>query len=74
MTSTGVDAPLLSWAARPWHLVQESVPATCAHMVGALRAGRKAASSARDNLMTLTLCEAAYEAAATGRAVRPALE
>jgi hypothetical protein len=43
-----VDAMVLPWATRPWHIVQESVFATCSHMVEALRAGREAATSARD--------------------------
>jgi predicted dehydrogenase len=71
MTSVDVDAPVLSWAAWPWHIVQESVFATCSHMLAAVRADRKADTSAEDNLRTLALCEAAYESAATGRAVRP---
>jgi predicted dehydrogenase len=51
--------------------VQESVFATCSHTADAVRAGRAAATSARDNVKTLALCEAAYEAMARGRAVRP---
>ena len=50
--------------------LQESVLATCDHLLEALRSGRAAAVSAADNLRTFELCEAAYEAAATGRAVR----
>lgn len=71
MTASDVDAPVLPWAARPWHVVQESVLATCAHMLAAVRAGRDADTSGRDNLKTFALCEAAYESAASGRAVRP---
>jgi len=44
---------------------------TCAHMLEALRAGRDADTSGRDNLKTFAVCEAAYRSAATGRAVRP---
>jgi predicted dehydrogenase len=71
MIATEVDAPLLDWAERPWHIVQESVFATCSHMLAAIRAGREADTSANDNLKTFALAEAAYEAAATGKAVRP---
>jgi predicted dehydrogenase len=65
------DAPLLPWTERPWHVVQESVRATCAHMLERLRQGQEADTSAADNLATFALCEAAYESAAAGRAVRP---
>jgi len=71
MTTMDVDAPLLGWAERPWHVVQESVFATCAHMLAAVKAGRDADTSGRDNLRTFALCEAAYESAASGKAVPP---
>jgi predicted dehydrogenase len=71
VTATHTDAPPLPWAERPWHIVQESVYATCAHMLEAVRAGRDAATSAADNARTFAVCEAAYEAMGTGRAVRP---
>ena len=67
MASHNVDAPLLPWTERPWHAVQESVLATCAHMLDAVRAGRDADTSAEDNLKTFSLVEAAYESAANGR-------
>lgn len=67
VTSEDVDAPLLAWTERPWHIVQESVLATCAHMLEAVRGGRDADTSAVDNLKTFSLAEAAYESAASGR-------
>jgi len=71
MTSThDVDAPVLRWAERPWHIIQESVLATCDHILEALRAGRAADTTALDNVRTFALVEAAYEAANSGRAVR----
>lgn len=70
-TTLDVDAPVLAWAERPWHVIQESVHATCAHILAALRAGRPADTSAADNLKTFALSEAAYEAMATGRCVNP---
>jgi predicted dehydrogenase len=69
MTQEDADAPVLSWAERPWHIIQESVFATCAHILEALRAGKPASVSADDNVKTFELCEAAYSAASTGRAV-----
>jgi D-apiose dehydrogenase len=73
MHATNVDAPVLPWAERPWHVVQESVYATCAHMLSAVRDGRQADTSAVDNLKTFAAAEAAYAAAASGRAERPRL-
>lgn len=66
MTEADVDPPVLAWAERPWHMVQESVHATCAHMLEAVRQGRPADTSAEDNLKTFVLAEAAYVAAASG--------
>jgi len=66
------DAPLLDWAERPWHVVQESVQATCQHVLESLRAGKPADISAADNIRTFALTEAAYEAAASGRVITPA--
>jgi predicted dehydrogenase len=72
-TSTqDADAPMLRWAERPWHIIQESVLATCGHMLAAVRAGRAADTAALDNVRTFALCEAAYESASSGRAVRVA--
>jgi predicted dehydrogenase len=66
-----LGTPLLSWTSQPWHVAQESVLATCRHMLESFRAGRAAETSAADNLRTFALVEAAYESAATGRAVNP---
>ncbi len=72
-TSTqDADAPVLRWAERPWHIIQESVLATCGHMLAAVRAGRAADTAALDNVRTFALCEAAYESASSGRAGRVA--
>lgn len=68
---TGIGSPLLHWTSEPWHVAQESVLATCRHLLEAYRAGKAADISAVDNLRTFALAEAAYESAATGRAVRP---
>lgn len=50
---------------------QTSVRATCAHLLAAVQAGRDADVGVADNLKTYALAEAAYAAAAEGRAVAP---
>lgn len=73
MTESEFDIPLLHWARPPWHMIEESVYKTCAHLLESFKAEREADTSGRDNLKTYAACEAAYEAAETGRAVRPAV-
>ena len=74
MTSQNADAPVLDWAERPWHIVQESVLATCAEMLAALKEGRPADTAAQDNAKTFALCEAAYRSASSGQAIRPDID
>ncbi|GAB2174851.1 Gfo/Idh/MocA family protein [Dongia sp. agr-C8] len=69
ITKEHADAEVLHWAARPWHIIQESVLATNAHILNALRSGKPADVSAEDNFKTFACCEAAYKSAATGKAV-----
>ena len=64
-----LSPPLLPWASRPWHNIQESVQAIQQHWVDCLRAGREPATSGRDNLKTLALVEAAYRSAKTRETV-----
>lgn len=71
MREEDIGAPLLHWTAKPWHVAQESVLTTCRHLLEAYRAGKAADISAADNLKTFAIAEAAYESAATGRAVKP---
>ena len=66
-----VGSPLLSWTTRPWHVSQEAVRNTNAHMLDALRAGHPADTSGEDNLKTYALVEAAYESASKHVGVRP---
>jgi predicted dehydrogenase len=66
-----IGAPLLPWTARPWHVAQESVLATSRHLLESFRNGTPPETSGEDNLKTFALAEAAYKAAAEGRAVRP---
>ena len=70
-TTHDIGAPLLPWTSKPWHVAQESVVKTCAHLLAAFRDGRKPDVSGADNLRTFALVEAAYAAAASGRAVAP---
>jgi predicted dehydrogenase len=65
-----LSPPLLSWASRPWHNIQESVQAIQQHWVDCLRADREPATSGRDNLKTLALVEAAYQSAKTRETVK----
>ncbi|HWA47549.1 MAG TPA: Gfo/Idh/MocA family oxidoreductase [Dongiaceae bacterium] len=69
MTKEDADAPVLPWAERPWHIIQESVYATCEHILEAFRAGKPASVSADDNVRTFELCEIAYAAAREKRAI-----
>ncbi len=72
VTTRGIGAPPLPWTTPPWHVAQESVLATSRHLLGAFRDRAPAATSGEDNLKTFALAEAAYAAAGSGRAVRPA--
>lgn len=65
-----VSPPVLPWAERPWHNIQESVPIIQQHFVDCLNQGRQPETSGHDNLKTLALVEAAYASAAAGS--RPA--
>ena len=61
--------PVLPWAERPWHNIQESVQAIQQHFVDCLNEGRAPETSGADNLKTLALVEAAYRSAETGRTI-----
>ncbi len=64
--------PMLPWASKPWHGVQDSVLAPQQHWVDCLRAGREPDTSGRDNLRSTALVEAAYASAAGQGTVDPA--
>lgn len=61
-----VAPPLLPWAERPWHNIQESVLAIQQDFVRCLRTGVEPETSGADNLRTLALVEACYASAADG--------
>ncbi|WP_180899496.1 Gfo/Idh/MocA family protein [Martelella soudanensis] len=65
-----VAPPVLSWAERPWHNIQESVAIIQRHFVDCLREGRIPETAGADNLNTFALVEAAYLSAAEGRTVK----
>ncbi|NKJ06570.1 Gfo/Idh/MocA family oxidoreductase [Rhizobium sp. SG741] len=69
MTVSDASPRLLSWASRPWHNIQESVLAIQQHWADRLADGGETSTSGADNLKTFALVEAAYESAASGRAV-----
>ncbi len=66
MTAESGDVAVLDWAAKPWHVIQESVFRTCEHIHQRFKAGVTADISGADNLKTYALAEAAYESAAAG--------
>lgn len=65
-TQTDVSPPLLPWAQKPWHNIQESVLTIQQHFVDCITSGRQPDTSGADNLKTLALVEAAYLAAEQG--------
>lgn len=65
-----VSPPLLPWAERPWHNIQESVQIIQQHFVECLRSGANPETSGDDNLNTLALVEAAYLSAQENRTVK----
>lgn len=66
-----ISPPLLPWAERPWHNIQESVLDIQRHFVDSLAEGRPPETSAEDNLKTLALVYAAYHSAERGGAAEP---
>lgn len=66
-----VSPPLLEWAERPWHNIQESVQLIQQHFIDCLHRGEAPETSGRDNLQTFALVEAAYLSAREGRALAP---
>ena len=66
-----VSPPLLSWAERPWHNIQESVLNIERHFIDCLEKNIDAETSGDDNLRTLALVYAAYDSAAdNGRLIK----
>lgn len=68
-THRDLSPPVLSWASKPWHNIQESVSLIQQHWIDCLRDGREPQTSGRDNLKTFALVEAVYQSAATGSTI-----
>lgn len=68
-TARRFPPPFHAWADPRYALVHSSIVACHADLLGALRAGSAPETSGEDNLKTLELVFAAYESAASGRAV-----
>ena len=64
-----LSTPVLDWASRPWHNIQESVLIIQRHFLACIAAGTEPETSGKDNLQTLALVEAAYLSAAEARMV-----
>lgn len=64
-----LSPPLLPWAERPWHNIQESVLTIQQHYADCLRFGKVPETSGEDNIKTLALVEAAYLSAREKRTV-----
>lgn len=64
-----LSPPVLPWASRPWHNIQESVLTIQEHFVACVAEKTEPETSGADNLRTLALVEAAYASAAEGRMV-----
>ena len=67
-----LSPPILPWASKPWHNIQESVLILQRHFLDCLAAGNPPETSGADNVQTLALVEAAYLSAAEGRMVEVA--
>lgn len=68
-THHDLSPPVLAWASRPWHNIQESVVLIQQHWADCLRERRETQTSGRDNLKTLALVEAVYRSAASAETV-----
>jgi predicted dehydrogenase len=64
-----MSPPVLPWASRPWHNIQESVRIIQQHFIDCLRKDVQPETSGRDNLRTLGLVEAAYTSVAENRTI-----
>ncbi len=68
-TRKDVSPPLLSWAEKPWHNIQQSVQTIQQHFVNCIATGTEPQTSGADNLKTLALVEAAYLSAFHGKMI-----
>jgi D-apiose dehydrogenase len=68
-TTKDISPPVLPWASRPWHNIQESVALIEQHWVVCLSQGKEPQTSGTDNLKTFALVEAVYRSAESGRTI-----
>ena len=66
-----VSPPLLPWASKPWHNIQESVLEIQKHWINCLKSEVDPETSGSDNLKTLSLVEAAYQSAEEKLTINP---
>lgn len=64
-----VDPPVPAWGARPWHIVQDSVIRFQSHVIDVLNGKTQPQPSGADNLNTLALTLASYDAMQDGRLI-----
>jgi D-apiose dehydrogenase len=69
-THIDVSPPMLSWASKPWHNIQESVFNIQQHWIECLNNNTEPQTSGRDNLKTFAAVEAAYQSAANGQTIQ----
>jgi D-apiose dehydrogenase len=69
-THRDVSPPLLPWASKPWHNIQESVVSIQQHWVDCLKSDTQPQTSGCDNLQTFALLEAVYQSAASGQTIQ----
>lgn len=67
--SFDVEPPVPTWGGAPWHIIQDSVIAFCTHAIAILDGRAQPQPSGADNLRTLAMSLAAYEAAASDRVI-----
>ena len=65
-----VDGQVPDWGAKPWHCVQDSVQNFQRHAIEVMNARATPQPSGKDNLKTMTLALAAYDAAEGAKAVK----
>lgn len=65
-----VDAPVPAWGAKPWHCVQDSVENFQRHAIDVMHGRSAPQPSGADNLRTMELALAAYDAAEGARVVK----
>lgn len=63
------EPPVPAWGARPWHGIQDSVVAFCAHAVSVMQGRAEGQPTGAHNLRTLAMALACYDSAASGRSI-----